>query len=123
MKKQNLFKQCFKGKLIYPLVLVFISLTTMSWLSKGWAPVLNQVILLIILVPAPALISFMMLSRGALMFYLGALITQVMVTVLLFLYTAYSLFDSAGFGAVAVVIYVLITGFSDGGNRTGREAE
>ena len=121
MKTHGLFNQYSKGKVLYPFILVFIILSVMSWLSTGAMPTLKPVVLFIIILATPLLMAMLAMTRGALMFFLGALGTQFTVAMLVTLFTAYSLSAAAGFGAVSIVIYVLITGFSDEKADVGKE--
>ena len=121
MKTHGLFNQYSKGKVLYPFILVFIILSAMSWLSTGAMPMLKSVVLFIIILATPLLMAMLAMTRGALMFFLGALVTQVTVAMLVTLFTAHSLSAAAGFGAVSIVIYVLITGFSDEKTDAGKE--
>ncbi|HBM7345290.1 TPA: hypothetical protein L2B26_005415 [Klebsiella oxytoca] len=121
MKTHGLFNQYSKGKVLYPFILVFIILSAMSWLSTGAMPMLKSVVLFIIILATPLLMAMLAMTRGALMFFLGALGTQFTVAMLVTLFTAYSLSAAAGFGAVSIVIYVLITGFSDEKTDAGKE--
>ena len=102
-------------------ILVFIALSAMSWLSTGAMPTLKPVVLFIIILATPLMMALLAMTRGALMFFLGALVTQVTVAMLVTLFTAHSLSAAAGFGAVSIVIYVLITGFSDEKADVGKE--
>ena len=52
---------------------------------------------------------------------MGSSDLQVTVAMLVTLFTAHSLSAAAGFGAVSIVIYVLITGFSDEKSDVGKE--
>lgn len=121
MKTHGLFNKYSKGKVLYPFILVFIILSAMSWLSTGAMPMLKSVVLFIIILATPLLMALLAMTRGALMFFLGALVTQVTVAMLVTLFTAHSLSAAAGFGAVSIVIYVLITGFSDEKTDAGKE--
>ena len=121
MKTHGLFNKYSKGKMLYPFILVFIILSAMSWLSTGAMPMLKSVVLFIIILATPLLMAMLAMTRGALMFFLGALGTQVTVAMLVTLFTAHSLSAAAGFGAVSIVIYVLITGFSDEKTDVGKE--
>ena len=121
MKTHDLFNKLSKGKVLYPFILVFIALNAMSWLSTGAMPTLKPVVLFIIILAIPLLMALLAMTRGALMFFLGALVTQVTVAMLVTLFTAHSLSAAAGFGAVSIVIYVLITGFSDEKTDAGKE--
>ncbi|CAB1230048.1 hypothetical protein HV213_32145 (plasmid) [Klebsiella sp. RHBSTW-00484] len=121
MKTHGLFNKYSKGKMLYPFILVFIILSAMSWLSTGAMPMLKSVVLFIIILATPLLMALLAMTRGALMFFLGALVTQVTVAMLVTLFTAHSLSAAAGFGAVSIVIYVLITGFSDEKTDAGKE--
>ena len=121
MKTHGLFNKYSKGKMLYPFILVFIILSAMSWLSTGAMPMLKSVVLFIIILATPLLMALLAMTRGALMFFLGALVTQVTVAMLVTLFTAHSLSAAAGFGAVSIVIYVLITGFSDEKADVGKE--
>ena len=121
MKTHGLFNKYSKGKMLYPFILVFIILSAMSWLSTVAMPMLKSVVLFIIILATPLLMALLAMTRGALMFFLGALVTQVTVAMLVTLFTAHSLSAAAGFGAVSIVIYVLITGFSDEKSDVGKE--
>ena len=121
MKTHGLFNKYSKGKMLYPFILVFIILSAMSWLSTGAMPMLKSVVLFIIILATPLMMALLAMTRGALMFFLGALVTQVTVAMLVTLFTAHSLSAAAGFGAVSIVIYVLITGFSDEKADVGKE--
>ena len=121
MKTHDLFNKLSKGKVLYPFILVFIALNAMSWLSTGAMPTLKPVVLFIIILATPLMMALLAMTRGALMFFLGALVTQVTVAMLVTLFTAHSLPAAAGFGAVSIVIYVLITGFSDEKADVGKE--
>ena len=121
MKTHALFNMLSKGKVLYPFILVFIALNAMSWLSTGAMPTLKPVVLFIIILANPLMMALLAMTRGALMFFLGALVTQVTVAMLVTLFTAHSLSAAAGFGAVSIVIYVLITGFSDEKADVGKE--
>ena len=121
MKTHDLFNKLSKGKVLYPFILVFIALNAMSWLSTGAMPTLKPVVLFIIILATPLMMALLAMTRGALMFFLGALVTQVTVAMLVTLFTAHSLSAAAGFGAVSIVIYVLITGFSDEKTDAGKE--
>jgi len=121
MKTHDLFNKLSKGKVLYPFILVFIALNAMSWLSTGAMPTLKPVVLFIIILATPLMMALLAMTRGALMFFLGALVTQVTVAMLVTLFTAHSLSAAAGFGAVSIVIYVLITGFSDEKSDVGKE--
>ena len=121
MKTHALFNMLSKGKVLYPFILVFIALNAMSWLSTGAMPTLKPVVLFIIILATPLMMALLAMTRGALMFFLGALVTQVTVAMLVTLFTAHSLSAAAGFGAVSIVIYVLITGFSDEKADVGKE--
>ncbi|MVT05880.1 hypothetical protein CD006_25260 [Enterobacter sp. 10-1] len=121
MKTHGLFNKYSKGKVLYPFILVFIILSAMSWLSTGAMPMLKSVVLFIIILATPLLMAMLAMTRGALMFFLGALGTQFTVAMLVTLFTAYNLSAAAGFGAVSIVIYVLITGFSDEKTDAGKE--
>ncbi|MCF0025467.1 MULTISPECIES: hypothetical protein [Klebsiella/Raoultella group] len=121
MKTHDLFNKLSKGKVLYPFILVFIALNAMSWLSTGAMPTLKPVVLFIIILATPLMMALLAMTRGALMFFLGALVTQVTVAMLVTLFTAHSLSAAAGFGAVSIVIYVLITGFSDEKADVGKE--
>jgi hypothetical protein len=121
MKTHGLFNKYSKGKVLYPFILVFITLSAMSWLSTGAMPMLKPVVLFIIILATPLLMAMLAMTRGALMFFLGALVTQVTVAMLVTLFTAHNVSEAAGFGAVSVVIYVLITGFSDEKADAGKE--
>lgn len=121
MKTHDLFNKLSKGKVLYPFILVFIALSAMSWLSTGAMPTLKPVVLFIIILAIPLLMALLAMTRGALMFFLGALVTQVTVAMLVTLFTTHSLSAGAGFGAVSIVIYVLITGFSDEKADVGKE--
>ena len=121
MKTHDLFNKLSKGKVLYPFILVFIALNAMSWLSTGAMPTLNPGVRFIINLATPLMMALLAMTRGALMFFLGALVTQVTVAMLVTLFTAHSLSAAAGFGAVSIVIYVLITGFSDEKSDVGKE--
>ncbi|MGE6587105.1 hypothetical protein ACQKFC_23065 [Raoultella planticola] len=121
MKTHGLFNKYSKVKVLYQFILVFITLSAMSWLSTGAMPTLKPVVLFIIILATPLLMAMLAMTRGALMFFLGALVTQVTVAMLVTLFTAHNLSAAAGFGAASVVIYVLITGFGDEKADAGKE--
>ena len=95
MKTHDLFNKLSKGKVLYPFILVFIALNAMSWLSTGAMPTLKPVVLFIIILATPLMMALLAMTRGALMFFLGALVTQVTVAMLVTLFTAHSLSAAA----------------------------
>ncbi|EMO3565056.1 hypothetical protein AB8S42_23980 [Klebsiella pneumoniae] len=86
---------------------VLLFMTLLYSLKSHFPDVVNVIGTLVVFILAPALVALLTMSRGVFMFFAGALVTQALTAFLVYLVSTRDISASVGFGACAIVIYVI----------------